>query len=97
VPILPDNVGGLPGELLKLVYLTHNATTQPVVLDSLGQVFTLNGRINIDEVIIDLRAGFEHYAVLTKQGNLYIGSIGSENVLQRAQKKKRRRKKLFRD
>lgn len=72
MPILYDSAG----EVIKLVYLSHNGTEQPVVLDSLGQVFTLNGRLNIDEVIIDLRAGLEHYALLSKQGNLYIGGTG---------------------
>ena len=39
-----------------------------VLLDSRGQVSTLNGPLNIDEAIIDLRAGLEHYALLTKHG-----------------------------
>ena len=39
-----------------------------IFLDCLGQVSTLNGPLNIEEPIIDLGAGLEHYALLTKHG-----------------------------
>jgi len=67
--------------VIKLVYLTHKATQQPVVLDSLGRVFTLNGRINIDEPIIDLRAGLEHYALLSEHGELFVGGTNARGQL----------------
>ena len=63
--VLPSQING---EVIKLVYLIHNGSVQPVVLSTLGQVFTLNGPLNIDDAIIDLKAGLEHYAVLTQGG-----------------------------